>query len=70
MCVVPFKKISSLTVVQAYDGVRRRVLPVLFDALKPGSEDARLKGALWTINMASFGNYAITGNVEYKREFN
>ncbi|KAH9487110.1 Proteasome activator complex subunit 4 [Psilocybe cubensis] len=42
-----------------YDGVRRRALPVLFDALKPGTDDDRVKGALWTINSPSFGKYAI-----------
>ena len=46
---------------QVYDGVRRRVLPVLFDALKPGTEDSRMKGALWTLNLSSFGKYAIRG---------
>ncbi|KAF9535513.1 hypothetical protein CPB83DRAFT_841889 [Crepidotus variabilis] len=43
-----------------YDGVRRRVLPVLFNAIKPGTEDDRMKGALWTLNSPSFGKYAIS----------
>ncbi|KAF8887958.1 hypothetical protein CPB84DRAFT_1816581 [Gymnopilus junonius] len=47
------------TICSTYDGVRRRVLPILFDALKPGTEDDRMKGALWTINSPSFGKYAI-----------
>ena len=46
---------------QVYDGVRRRALPVLFDALKPGTEDDRMKGALWTLDLPSFGKYAIAG---------
>ena len=46
---------------QIYDGVRRRALPALFDALKPGTEDDRMKGALWTLNLSAFGKYAIAG---------
>ncbi|KAF9568562.1 hypothetical protein CPC08DRAFT_679680 [Agrocybe pediades] len=42
-----------------YDGVRRRALPVLLNALKPDTEDDRMKGALWTLNSPSFGKYAI-----------
>lgn len=42
-----------------YDGVRRRALPVLYKALDPGTEDDRMKGALWTLNYPSFGRYAI-----------
>ncbi|KAF9472467.1 hypothetical protein BDN70DRAFT_886944 [Pholiota conissans] len=42
-----------------YDGVRRRALPILFNALKPGTDDDRMKGALWTINSPSFGKYAV-----------
>ncbi|KAJ7666434.1 hypothetical protein B0H17DRAFT_1162542 [Mycena rosella] len=43
-----------------YDGVRRRALPTLYDALAlpPGSDDDRMKGALWTLNLVSFGKYA------------
>lgn len=66
MCVITSLNIYSLTAIQAYDGVRRRALPVLFDTLK-GTEDDRTKGALWTINMSSFGKYAITGKVQCKR---
>ena len=47
---------------QVYDGVRRRALPVLLDALKPGTDDDRMKGALWTLNLSPFGEYAISGN--------
>ncbi|KDR84809.1 hypothetical protein GALMADRAFT_217878 [Galerina marginata CBS 339.88] len=59
----PVVRQSSQTHLEAicstYDGVRRRALPVLFNALKPGTEDDRMKGALWTINSPSFGKYAI-----------
>jgi len=53
-----------LKLVQVYDGVRRRALPVLLDALKPGTEDDRMKGALWTLNLSSFGKYAIAGKFQ------
>ncbi|KAF9014988.1 hypothetical protein BDQ17DRAFT_1418116 [Cyathus striatus] len=43
-----------------YDGVRRRALPVLYKALEPGVDDDRMKGSLWTINLPSFGKYAIS----------
>ena len=46
---------------QVYDGVRRRALPVLFGALEAGTDDDRMKGALWTINSTFFGKYAISG---------
>ena len=46
-----------------YDGVRRRALPALFKALTPGTDDDRMKGALWTINSSSFGKYAIGGEL-------
>ncbi|KAJ7169566.1 hypothetical protein C8R46DRAFT_1162360 [Mycena filopes] len=48
--------LESLCVV--YDGVRRRALPTLYKALEPGMEDDRMKGALWTLNLMSFGKYA------------
>ena len=51
----------SLKLIQVYDGVRRRALPVLLDAMKSGTEDDRLKGALWTLNLTAFGKYAIAG---------
>ncbi|KAJ7071321.1 hypothetical protein C8F01DRAFT_1216892 [Mycena amicta] len=41
-----------------YDGVRKRSLPVLYKALEPGTDDDRMKGALWTLNLVSFGKYA------------
>jgi proteasome activator subunit 4 len=51
----------SLKLIQVYDGVRRRALPVLLDAMKSGTEDDRMKGALWTLNLTAFGKYAIAG---------
>ncbi|KAI0274846.1 hypothetical protein BC834DRAFT_814888 [Gloeopeniophorella convolvens] len=39
----------------AYDGIRIRCLPRIYDALKPGTEDDRMKGALWTLNSSVFG---------------
>ncbi len=46
---------------QLYDGVRRRALPALYKSLEPGTDDDRMKGALWTLNFPSFGRYAISG---------
>jgi len=46
---------------KVYDGVRRRALPVLLSALKPGNDDDQMKGALWTINLSVFGKYAVSG---------
>ncbi|KAJ8514936.1 hypothetical protein ONZ45_g7571 [Pleurotus djamor] len=43
-----------------YDGVRRRALPKLYKALQPGTDDDRMKGALWTLHLSSFGKYAVT----------
>ncbi|CDO70270.1 hypothetical protein BN946_scf184942.g70 [Trametes cinnabarina] len=37
-----------------FDGVRRRCLPALYKALEPGTEDDRMKGALWTLNLSVF----------------
>ncbi|CAA7258799.1 unnamed protein product [Cyclocybe aegerita] len=48
------------SICSVYDGVRRRALPVLAEALKPGTDDDRMKGALWTLNLSSFGKYAIS----------
>ncbi|KAF8213398.1 hypothetical protein K438DRAFT_1902498 [Mycena galopus ATCC 62051] len=41
-----------------FDGIRRRALPTLYKALQPGTDDDRMKGALWTLNLMSFGKYA------------
>ena len=43
------------TIVQNFDGVRRRCLPALYKALESGTEDDRMKGALWTLNLSVFG---------------
>jgi hypothetical protein len=40
---------------QSFDGVRRRCLPKFYKALEPGTEDDRMKGALWTLNVPVFG---------------
>ncbi|CCM01642.1 uncharacterized protein FIBRA_03703 [Fibroporia radiculosa] len=42
-----------------FDGVRRRCLPKLYKALDPGTDDDRMKGALWTLNSGLFAKYAI-----------
>jgi len=42
-----------------FDGLRRRCLPKLYKALEPGTEDDRMKGALWTLNSSVFAKYAI-----------
>ncbi|KAF8624763.1 hypothetical protein AX15_005657 [Amanita polypyramis BW_CC] len=43
-----------------YDGTRRRALPILYRALEPGTDDDRMKGALWTLNSSWFGKYAVS----------
>ncbi|KZT06355.1 uncharacterized protein LAESUDRAFT_653878 [Laetiporus sulphureus 93-53] len=43
----------------SFDGIRRRCLPKLYKALEPGTEDDRMKGALWTLNCSAFAKYAI-----------
>ncbi|KAH7923993.1 hypothetical protein BV22DRAFT_1196262 [Leucogyrophana mollusca] len=45
--------LESLSTV--YDGIRLRALPVLYKALQPGTDDDRMKGALWTLNSSAFG---------------
>lgn len=40
---------------QIYDGPRSRSLPRLYEALTVGTDDDRMKGALWTLNTAAFG---------------
>ncbi|KAI0001825.1 hypothetical protein BJV77DRAFT_16959 [Russula vinacea] len=44
----------------AYDGIRRRCLPLIYAALEPGTDDDRMKGALWTLNSSVFVKYAIS----------
>ncbi|KAF5374850.1 hypothetical protein D9758_000077 [Tetrapyrgos nigripes] len=57
----PLVRISSQSLLESlcsvYDGVRRRTLPLLYKALQPGDDDC-MKGALWSLNMPSFGKYA------------
>ncbi|KAH9921997.1 uncharacterized protein BXZ73DRAFT_91690 [Epithele typhae] len=38
----------------SFDGVRRRCLPTLYQSLEPGTDDDRMKGALWTLNLSVF----------------
>ena len=42
---------------QSFDGVRRRCLPALYKGLELGTEDDRMKGALWTLNLSTIGTY-------------
>ncbi|PCH33392.1 ARM repeat-containing protein [Wolfiporia cocos MD-104 SS10] len=42
-----------------FDGLRRRCLPKLYKALEPGTDDDRMKGALWTLNSSLYAKYAI-----------
>ena len=44
---------------QSFDGVRRRCLPKFYKALEPGTEDDRMKGALWALNVPVFGMSSI-----------
>ncbi|KAI0094570.1 armadillo-type protein [Irpex rosettiformis] len=43
-----------------YDGPRSRSLPRLYKALNSGTDDDRMKGALWTLNTAAFAKYAVS----------
>ncbi|KAL4243081.1 BLM10 family protein [Abortiporus biennis] len=52
----------------SFDGLRRRSLPVLYKALAPGTDDDRMKGALWTLNASVFAKYAI-GDLTLANEF-
>jgi hypothetical protein len=44
---------------QSFDGIRRRCLPKFYKALEPGTEDDRMKGALWALNVPVFGTSPI-----------
>ncbi|TDL28808.1 ARM repeat-containing protein [Rickenella mellea] len=44
----------------SFDGIRRRCLPALCTALQPGTDNDRMKGALYTLNNAAFAKYAIS----------
>ncbi|KAF8226105.1 hypothetical protein L208DRAFT_1425249 [Tricholoma matsutake] len=48
------------SICEVYDGVRRRALPVLFESLEQGTDDDRMKGALWTVSSNLFGGYAVS----------
>ncbi|KZT19390.1 hypothetical protein NEOLEDRAFT_1142177 [Neolentinus lepideus HHB14362 ss-1] len=50
--------LDSLSAV--FDGLRCRCLPTLYKALEPGTEDDRMKGALWTLNSSIFVKYAVS----------
>ncbi|PVF98837.1 hypothetical protein CPB86DRAFT_757643 [Serendipita vermifera] len=45
---------------ETYDGVRRRVMPKIYESLVQGTDDDRMKGALYLLNYPSFGKYAAT----------
>ncbi|GJJ09449.1 hypothetical protein Clacol_003672 [Clathrus columnatus] len=51
---------------KSYDGVRRRTLTKLYDALSPGSPDHRVKGALWQLNSPSFARTLFSCQVHEK----
>ncbi|KAJ3811833.1 hypothetical protein F5876DRAFT_38753 [Lentinula aff. lateritia] len=58
-------RISSQSLLESlslsYDGVRRRALPLLYHALEfDANDDDRMKGALWSLNISSFGKYAMS----------
>ncbi|KAG6866832.1 hypothetical protein C0991_008768 [Blastosporella zonata] len=48
------------SICDVYDGTRRRALPILLQALEPGTEDDRMKGALWSLNSSFLGKYAMS----------
>ncbi|KZT61305.1 hypothetical protein CALCODRAFT_514830 [Calocera cornea HHB12733] len=41
-----------------FDGIRNRCFPTLYQALQPGVDPDRMKGALYTLNMPNFARYA------------
>lgn len=45
---------------EIYDGVRVRVLPRIYESLVQGTDDDRMKGALYLLNYPAFGKYAMT----------
>jgi proteasome activator subunit 4 len=53
-------------ILQVYDGVRRLALPVLVKALESGTDDHRMKGALWTISSNVFGRYVVSGEYTFR----
>lgn len=58
-CVRMCCLLTPLALPQSFDGVRRRCLPVLYESLEPGTEDDRMKGALWTLNLSVFGEHFV-----------
>ncbi|KAG8874746.1 hypothetical protein FRB97_005668 [Tulasnella sp. 331] len=44
-----------------YDGIRRRCLPVIYANLTKGTDDDRMKGALYTLNMQVFSKFIMSG---------
>ncbi|KAG8888929.1 hypothetical protein FRB98_006471 [Tulasnella sp. 332] len=46
---------------QLYDGIRRRCLPVIYANLTKGTDDDRMKGALYTLNMQVFSKFIMSG---------
>jgi len=47
--------LRALTRSQIYDGVRIRVLPRIYESLVQGTDDDRMKGALYLLNYPAFG---------------
>lgn len=56
---------ERLSHTQVYDGLRLRALPALYAALQPGTDDDRMKGALWTLNISSFGESCFLTAMEF-----
>jgi hypothetical protein len=54
------------SILQVYDGVRRRALPVLVRSLESSTDDDRMKGALWTVSSNIFGRYAVSGEYAFR----
>ncbi|KAI6153365.1 hypothetical protein BKA82DRAFT_3971276 [Pisolithus tinctorius] len=52
-CMWHYPTDTDLPHIEVYDGLRVRALPKLYEALQPGTEDDRMKGALWTLNIAA-----------------
>jgi hypothetical protein len=52
---------------QSYDGVRRRILPMLYAAIDERKEDDQVKGALFTLNIMSVARYILSGRFHVKR---
>lgn len=49
--------VEALT--SAYDGIRKRSLGQLYPHLEKGSDDDRMKGALYTLNLSNFCKFAM-----------